>query len=390
MKKILACMVVMAFATIAVEADAQSLLKKIGKAVEKEIVNELKSKNEEKKQSPQQAKPQQPATANTPTQSNATQKQSYASADPSSINVPISEVYPNAQFYNEGVTGATTIIDGIEYVILADKKYAYLNCVEKSNRGKTSNVKVWGGIRYKGVVYPVMYIGPHAFEGESLTSVQLPSTLQEIREEAFCHSMLKSVVIHSSTWRIGKSAFADTPLESVRISNGVKKIEGGAFAGCINLTQVMIPESVTSLDRNIFEDCEKLTEVVLPRNIKTIPVSMFQGCTSLTSFPIPGNIEKIDRQAFALSGITSVNIPLGVKIIEDNAFDSCKNLTTITIPSSVESFGDFIFVFCDKLTTARIHEKHKSLAVVAQIFMGVNHIITSENLDECKAITWTN
>ena len=195
MKKILACMVVMAFATIAVEADAQSLLKKIGKAVEKEIVNELKSKNEEKKQSPQQAKPQQPATANTPTQSNATQKQSYASADPSSINVPISEVYPNAQFYNEGVTGATTIIDGIEYVILADKKYAYLNCVEKSNRGKTSNVKVWGGIRYKGVVYPVMYIGPHAFEGESLTSVQLPSTLQEIREEAFCHSMLKSVVM---------------------------------------------------------------------------------------------------------------------------------------------------------------------------------------------------
>lgn len=387
MKKVLTCILVTLCALTAGEAEAQSFLKKIGKTVEKEIVKEVnKSKNKkEKKQSKvQETSPQkQEKTA-------SSNKNSYKSVDPTTINVPISEVYNNAQFYNEGPTGAGTTIDGIEYVIFTDKKYAYLSCVEKSMRGKTDKVKVWGGIRYKGVVYPVTYIKAHAFEGESLTAVELPSNLQEICEEAFCYSKLKSVVIHGATWRIGASAFAATPLESVRISNGVKKIEANVFAGCKNLTNVVIPESVTSIDRSVFMDCEKLKEVVLPRNITRIPISMFEGCSSLTSYSIPGNIEKIENSAFSNSGLKSIIIPLGVKSIGDAAFQKCQNLTSVTIPSSVESFGDFIFTFCNKLSTVRIHEKHKDIDVLAKIFMGTDNILVSDKIEECNAIIWTN
>ena len=110
-------------------------------------------------------------------------------------------------------------------------------------------------ISYKGAVYPVTCIAAGAFYREPITSVELPSTLQEIQERSFMHTQLKSVVIPASTWRIGASSFAATPIESVRMSNGVRKIEGSAFAGCYKLTRVMLPESVSKIDRNVFRNC---------------------------------------------------------------------------------------------------------------------------------------
>lgn len=386
MKKILLSVAVVLFA--AANVNAQSFLKRIGKAVEKEIVNGL-SGNKDKQQP---AKEQQTNPTNQhQTQRPTTPQTSYRAPAPSSIKVPISEVYPgNAEFYSEGPTGATTTIDNIEYVVFTDKKYAYLSCVAQPMRGKTTRVRVWGGIRYKGVVYPVIYIKAHAFEGESLTSVQLPSTLQEIQEEAFSSSHLQSVVIPSSTWRIGASAFAGTPLTSVRMVEGVKQIEGSAFAGCMNLTQIAIPNSVTKIDRNTFQDCKKLTQVILSRNIKSIPVSMFEGCTALTSYSIPGNIEKIEANAFSRSGLTAVRIPLNVKTIEDSAFAWCSNLTSVTIPSTVEHFGDMIFVRCDKLSQLYIHKKHKDLRTMVNLFGSDCPLFTSDNMDEWQGVTWVD
>ncbi len=152
----------------------------------------------------------------------------------------------------------------------------------------------------------------------------------------------------------------------------------------------MLPEAVTSIDRNVFYDCTALTEVILPRNLKAIPTETFRGCKSLTSFSIPGNIETIESGAFQESGLTSINIPLGVKSIGNHVFSNCANLTKVTIPSSIEEFGDFIFVFCEKLKTVYVHEKHKTLEVASKIFMGTNNVLTSENLDDSKVIVWTN
>ncbi len=141
MKKLLLSVAVVLFA--AVNVNAQSFLQRIGKAVEKEIVNGL-SGNKDKQQPSKEQK-------TNPANQSQTQRPSYSSPAPSSIKVPMSEVYPgNAEFYSEGPTGATTTIDNIEYVVFTDKKYAYLSCVARPMRGKTTHVRVWGGIRYKG------------------------------------------------------------------------------------------------------------------------------------------------------------------------------------------------------------------------------------------------
>lgn len=115
---------------------------------------------------------------------------------------------------------------------------------------------------------------------------------------------------------------------------------------------------------------------------------MFQGCKSLTSFSIPGNIETIGRNAFEGSGLTAINIPLNVKTIEGAAFHNCQSLKTVSIPSSVENFGDLVFVRCNNITTLRIHNKHKDLRKMVDIFGSDCQMFTSENLDECPGISW--
>lgn len=171
------------------------MLKKIGKAVEKEVVNEVKNElNKKDKKSNQKSQPKQQDKSKS-----KSNKSTNTPTDPRTINVPISEVYTNAQFYSEGVTGAQTVIDGIVYFILADRNHAYAKGPEDSMKKKLSRVKIWDGIRYKGVVYSVTYVAAGAFLREPITSVELPSTLQEIRERAFMHTQLKSVIIPAST-----------------------------------------------------------------------------------------------------------------------------------------------------------------------------------------------
>lgn len=155
---------------------SSKFVQKIGKAIEKEVVNEVKNglkkdkknnNSNQKSQSKKQDNSKPKKSTNTP-------------IDPRSINIPMSEVYNNAQFYNDGVTGAQTVIDGIVYFILADRHYAYAKGPEDSKKKKLSHVKIWGGIKYKGVVYPVTCIAANAFLREPITSIELPSTLQEI------------------------------------------------------------------------------------------------------------------------------------------------------------------------------------------------------------------
>ena len=61
---------------------------------------------------------------------------------------------------------------------------------------------------------------------------------------------------------IGASAFAYCMnLTSVTIPNGVTSIGDGAFEGCSGLTNITIPSSVTSIGPTSFNDCGSLTNV---------------------------------------------------------------------------------------------------------------------------------
>jgi hypothetical protein len=134
--------------------------------------------------------------------------------------------------------------------------------------------------------------------------------------------------------------------------NPVTIIGGGAFADCIGLTSITIPDSVISIGNQAFACCTSLTIVTIPDSVISIGSSAFQGCFSLTSITISDSVISIGAATFFYCiSLTSVTIPESVTSIEDGAFQGCSSLTSITIPDSVTGIGHEAFFECTNLTS---------------------------------------
>ncbi|MBE6175560.1 MAG: leucine-rich repeat domain-containing protein [Rikenellaceae bacterium] len=178
---------------------------------------------------------------------------------------------------------------------------------------------------------------------------------------------------------MGDSAFAQCiSLTSVTIPDSVNTIGGSAFSQCVNLkefkgkfatddgrclivdgvlnsfaigcgdTEYTIPDSVNTIGHTAFGECTSLTSITIPDSVKTIEGWAFGYCTSLESVTIPDRVTTIGNYAFVQCySLTSVTIPDSVKTIGGSAFHSCNNLTSVYCKATTPpSLGDYeVFAF---------------------------------------------
>ncbi len=82
------------------------------------------------------------------------------------------------------------------------------------------------------------------------------------------------------------------------VAEGTHEIGDMAFAGCLDLEKVTIPDSVNMLCYRAFENCVSLKEIVLPGSVVSIDMEAFIQCESLKSVTLPDGISYIDADAF--------------------------------------------------------------------------------------------
>ena len=72
---------------------------------------------------------------------------------------------------------------------------------------------------------------------------------------------------------------ADRRKRSLQVSQGypVTEIAGGAYANCINMTEVVIPSTVKRVEREAFSGCTSVRSISLPDNGVTICAGVFPG-----------------------------------------------------------------------------------------------------------------
>ena len=178
----------------------------------------------------------------------------------------------------------------------------------------------------------------------------------QIADNAFAGCTdVTEVVIPSSVAKVGQNAFNGcTALTRVTIRNEFCDIGDGAFAGCTSLVHVALPKHVSSLGTGVFEGCTGLATINLPSVISTLPSKTFYGCTSLASITLPRTLKTIESSAFAYcTSLNNVVIPNSVTRLGSNVFYSCTGLTHVTLSQNLSSL-DGTFLGCTALTTVNI------------------------------------
>ena len=240
-------------------------------------------------------------------------------------------------------------------------------------------------ISYSSKKYTVTSIGENGFYKRQLTSVVIPSSVDEIKDQVFWVNKLTSVVIPSSVTMIGESAFRDNRLASITIPNSVTTIKPVAFGGN-QLTSVVIPSSVSNIAGDIFQFNELVNIVVDSNNsvydsrdncnaiIETSSNKLIQGSKNTI---IPNSVTSIGNYAFMGQQLINIVIPNSVTAIGDSAF-CCNKLTNVTIPSSITFIGPSAFSFNN--LEYIIDEKSGFGSTYSQTFSSSNREITDNGV----------
>lgn len=271
-------------------------------------------------------------------------------------------VVANAQFDYEGITykvsGSTVIIQKPSAAIGTYK----------------GDLVIPETVPYNGKDYTVASAVATAFKGnEEITSVQLPNSINKFIKGQFskCTNLKKVNIPTGVTSFVGNVFEYCSSLEEITIPDNITTINSAQFNGCTGLKKIIFEgTSEIEVDANSGLQYKytagsgdaaviylsTLEEVVVNRPMKSVQPAnnpwrgnpsikkvtfggnctavfsnMFENCSALTEIVIPETVTTIAANAFAGTGIASLDLHGGVATISSSAFQNCKSLTTVKL-----------------------------------------------------------
>lgn len=213
---------------------------------------------------------------------------------------------------------------------------------------------------------PVTHIGEDVFENGYIgTHISIPETVMHIEGNPFSafdsmaltridvapenprYEQIDGVLFDKQTKTL--IAYPASRVGAYTIPEGTEHVAKHALSGCVNITDVIIPEGVKSIGDSAFV-YTSIADLTIPDSMASIGAWAFNE-TGLRSVSIGGGIKSMGKAAFSHSyGITSVTIADGTTDIGEYAFCDCERLEDVTIPASVVNIGEHAFLGCDRLT----------------------------------------
>lgn len=125
-------------------------------------------------------------------------------------------------------------------------------------------------------------------------------------------------------------AQGDMPWFYVR--SGILYFEQQRYTGGNELTvpSEIAGQAVYALGEDCFAGCTQLTSVILPEGLSSIGDGAFFGCTSLRGISIPESVNMIGGEAFSgCSALEAISISSRIRIIREDTFEGCSQLRYI-------------------------------------------------------------
>ena len=228
----------------------------------------------------------------------------------------------------------------------------------------------WNCISLETVELPehATSIGDRAFyKCISLKKCDLPDDLMYIGNEAFyeCTS-LENITLPSTIYIYRTVSDSKSDVDK-RESAGRCWIGADCFSGCIQLSNVYIPEHVT-ISPTAFYGCTSLRKLEVAENhslYKTVgnvlysksgtQLIIYPSGLKQTTFTIPDSVRSIEEKAFSgNSHIRSVIAGSRLRTIGNGAFCNCKGLKTIELDEKLETISEEAFSGCSSLEQINI------------------------------------
>ena len=108
-----------------------------------------------------------------------------------------------------------------------------------------------------------------------------------------------SYTVPEGVTTLKQGAFQGSSLSSITLPSTLTTMsETGIFAGLENMTSITIPEGVTELGGWSFSNCSSLESITLPSTLEKFGQSCFTYCNSLESITLPASVNYITNYAF--------------------------------------------------------------------------------------------
>ena len=230
-------------------------------------------------------------------------------------------------------------------------------------------VNVPSHVVYNGDTYTIVAIDNAYSRCETITSITIPETIIEIKDEAFLSCTgLKTINWNTSIKKIGAQAFSlCTVLDSIDMPNSVTELGYRAFYGCPSLRDVRLSDSITMCGTHIFANCSSLQNVY---NIPSpLPEYFFSNCTSLVSVSFPSTITSIPQYFFG----------------------GCTQLSTIYYEGTSKQWNEVLINYTgnDVLRNVTLIFNNGPLDNVSTFkYNGMTYIVTSILNKEVKLSNW--
>ncbi len=158
--------------------------------------------------------------------------------------------------------------------------------------------------------YTVTSVGRNAFHSDFMTyanwwmdklaGIELPESITSIEYGGFsCNFSLASINIPSNLTYIGEQAFHHCwVLDNIVLPEGLTYIGPGAFSFCYELSSINIPSTVTYIGESGFRDCAISNHLVIPESVTSIDYATFANNIELPSVTLPSTLTYLGDYAF--------------------------------------------------------------------------------------------
>ena len=262
--------------------------------------------------------------------------------------------------------------EGIYYQITSPTTVEVAETPDDVDPGKQyqGDITVPAEIEYQGKKYTVSALGMGAFSNTlQMKSIQLPETIDSIKQWAFTRSGITTLNIPKSVKYIGNYIGSGCSVESITGMEGVREFGIEPFFGMNELKNVtFLPATLEIVPDNPFINCGKLDMIMvhpqnpnfmsffgclytknkrrlisvpcalkqdvkdgkwtIPEQVHIIGPSAFAGNSTITTLTVPENVKTIEAQAFTNTSITTIEGFLGVEEVCEKgmAFAAAKSI----------------------------------------------------------------